>query len=102
MPLNRSVGNYFDRSGSFVRRIERWTGPASYVTGGEPCPPSTFSLGSMVKGIEGIASDGTTTRLVWWNPTTQSLQWFVPSSNVEVAAGVNLSTFSIQFEVVGL
>jgi hypothetical protein len=102
MPLVRSVGNYFDGSKAFSRRVERWTGPAAYVTGGEDCSPSTFGLGNLVAGIQGIASDGTTTRLVWWNPTTNKLQWFVPNTNVEVANGVNLSTFSIQFDVCGV
>lgn len=102
MPLVRSVGNYFDHSGNFNRRIERWTGPASYATGGEDCSPSTFGLGQIVRGINGIASDGTTVRLIWWNPATNKLMWFVPNTNVEVAAAVNLSAFSVQFEVVGI
>ncbi len=102
MPLTRSIGNYFDHSGAFSRRVERWTGPASYPTGGEACAPSVFGLGQLVKGIEGIASDGSTTRLVWWNPSTQKLQWFVPNTNAEVANLTDLSTFSVQFEVVGI
>jgi hypothetical protein len=102
MPLVRSVGPYFDHSGSFTRRVERWTGPTSYATGGESAPPSIFGLGQIIHGIQGIASNGTDTRLVWWNPTTNSLQWFVPNTNAEVANGTNLSAYSIQFEVVGI
>jgi hypothetical protein len=106
MPLGvlgvRSVGPYFDHSGNFTRRVERWTGPASYVSGGEVCDPSVFGLGQIIQGIGGIASNGTDTRLVWWNPTTNKLQWFVPNTNAEVAALTNLSAYSIQFEVVGI
>jgi len=82
--------------------VERWTGPTSYATGGETADPSVFGMGTLVHGIQGIASDGTSTRLVWWNPATNKLMWFVPNTNVEVANGTNLSTFSIQFEVVGI
>jgi len=102
MPLVRSISNYFDGSKAFSRRVERWTGPASYPTGGEPCSPATFGLGTIVAGIQGIASNGTDTRLVWWNPTTNTLQWFVPNTNAEVANGTNLAAYSIQFDVIGV
>jgi hypothetical protein len=101
MPLTRTIGNYFDSSSSFLRRVERWTGPTSYVTGGEACPASTFGLGTIVKGINGVASNGIDTRLVWWNPSTEKLQWFVPSTNVEVANNTDLSAYSIQYDVIG-
>jgi len=101
MPLSRTVGNYFDSSGSFIRRVERWAGPTSYVTGGEVVTPSVFGLGTIIAALFGVASDGTSTRLVWWNPTTNRLMWFVPNTNVEVANGTNLSTFSAQYEVIG-
>ena len=48
MPLDRSVGNYFDSSGSFIRRVARWTGPNPYVTGGEKADASVFGMGKIV------------------------------------------------------
>lgn len=101
MPLVRSIGNYFDASNSFLRRVERWTGPNPYVTGGEACAPSLFGVGTIVMGPGGVASNGTDTRLVAWNATTQKLQWFVPNTNAEVANGTDLSGYTLQFEVVG-
>lgn len=101
MPLTRSIGNYFDASGSFLRRVERWTGPSSYATGGETCSASTFGLGTLIKGPNGIAFDGTNVRLVVWQPSTNKLLWFVPNTGAEVANGVDLSAYSLQFEVVG-
>jgi hypothetical protein len=101
MPLTRTVGNYFDHSGSFNRRVERWAGPSSYVTGGEDCPAAIFGLGLMIVGPNGIAGNGTDTRLVRWNPVTNKLQWFVPNTNAEVAAAQDLSTYSFQYEVIG-
>jgi hypothetical protein len=101
MPLSRTIGNYFDTSSSFLRRVERWSGPASYVTGGEDCAPSIFGLGTIIRGINGIASNGTDTRLVWWNPATNKLMWFVPNTNAEVANGQDLSAYSIQYDVIG-
>lgn len=101
MPLTRSIGNYFDASASFLRRVERWTGPSSYATGGESCPPSTFGLGTVVRGPNGVATNGTDTRLVVWNPSTQKLMWFVPNTGAEVANAVDLSAYTLQFEVIG-
>jgi len=101
MPLTRTIGNYFDSSGSFLRRVERWAGPTSYVTGGEACAAAIFGLGTMIKGPGGIAGNGTDTRLVRWNPTTNALQWFVPNTNAEVANGTDLSAYSLQYEVIG-
>jgi hypothetical protein len=101
MPLVRSVGPYFDHSGNFTRRVERWTGPTSYPTGGEACAPADFGMGNLVKGIEGIASDGASLRFVWWNPTTNKLLWF-SDGTTQVVNGTNLSAFSVQFEVVGI
>lgn len=101
MPLTRTVGNYFDSSASFLRRVERWAGPSSYVTGGEDCSPAMFGLGLIVKGPSGIASNGTDTRLVWWNPTTEKLMWFLPDTNAQVANGQDLSAYSFQYDVIG-
>ena len=51
MPLDRSVGNYFDSSSGHLLRVARWTGPASYATGGEDVSPAVFGLGKIVEGL---------------------------------------------------
>jgi len=101
MPLDRRVGNYFDNSGSFLRRVARWTGPTSYTTGGETVNAQTFGLGTIIAAIfsEAVDAGGTGYRTPVWNPTTGKLLWF--SGVAEVTAGTDLSGYSAQFEIIG-
>lgn len=104
MPLDRSVGNYFDSSSSFLRRVARWTGPNPYATGGEAITAATFGLGKIVAILGGTANDAAgALRLAVYNPTTGKIAWYVDGAAgfVEVANGVNLSTFSGPIEVIG-
>jgi|SRR5262245_11350499 len=102
MPLDRRVGNYFDNSGSFLRRVARWSGPPSYATGGEAVTPATFGLGTIVVATFTPALDatGANPRVPIWNAATQKLQWFAPGGT-EVAAATDLSAYSAGFEVIG-
>ena len=102
MPVDRRVGNYFDNSGSFLRRAARWTGPNPYVAGGEVVTPASFGLGTIVVASFTTALDaaGANPRVVVWNPVTQKLQWF-SAPGTEVANGTDLSGYSCQFEVIG-
>lgn len=94
MPLDRSVGNYFDNTHAHLLRVGRWTGPASYATGGEDVSPSVFGLGKVIALVLAVITDGTSVRIGAWNIATGKLQWMVPSTNVEVANTTNLSTFT--------
>src|SRR5262245_55875644 len=102
MPIDRRVGNYFDSSGSFLRRAARWTGPSSYATGGETVTPATFGLGTIVVASLSPALDaaGANTRVVVWNPATQKLMWF-SAPGTEVANATDLSGYTCQFEIIG-
>src|SRR5262245_1970711 len=105
MPLDRTVGNYFDSSSSFLRRVAQWKGPVSYTTGGEAVSAQTFGLGKIVVILAGQAVDATTgVRLPVYNPTTGEIAWQLYDGTngiTEVGAGVNLSTFSSPIEVIG-
>lgn len=101
MPLVRAVGNYFDNSGSFIRRVAQWVGPSSYVTGGEDVSPSVFGMGSIAAILVTSINSGSAIRVGAWNRTTGKLQWFVPNTGAEVGAGVDLSTFTGCIEVIG-
>lgn len=104
MALDRTIGNYFDSSSSFLRRVARWTGPNPYVSGGEPITAQTFGLGKILAFLGGTAVDAAgAVRLIVYNPTTGKVMWYVDGAAgfVEVANGVNLSTFTAPFEVIG-
>ena len=94
MPLDRSVGNYFDNTHAHLVRVARWTGPTSYVTGGEDVSPAVFGLGKIIAIVGLMITDGTTMRIGVWNIATQKLQYIVPNTNAEVANATNLSTFT--------
>ena len=93
MPLDRTIGNYFDNTHAHLVRVARWTGPASYVAGGEDVSPAVFGLGKVISVQHGNATDGTNLRTMAYNPATGKLQWFVGTTGVEVAGGQNLSTY---------
>lgn len=101
MPLDRTVGNYFDNTHAHLLRVARWTGIASYVTGGEDVSPSVFGLGKIVALPTVVITDGTSFRIGVWNIATGKLQWMVPNTNVEVANGVSLAAFSGAIVVYG-
>lgn len=103
MPLDRSIGNYFDSSGSFIRRVARWTGPASYVAGGEVATAATFGMGRIVAILFGNMTDaaGSGFRVPVYNPTTGKIMVFAATGGAEISGGTDLSTFSGSIEVIG-
>jgi hypothetical protein len=69
------------------------TGPSSYTTGGHAVAEAQLGLvPELMPDVE--LTDGTTTRVAVYNYTTGKYQAFVPNTNVEVANGVDLSTFT--------
>jgi len=101
MPLDRSVGKYFDSSNTHLRRVGRWRGPSSYVTGGDPAPPALFGLSKIFAAHFAPVVDGTAYRNVVWNPLTEKVYFSAAGSGSEVAAGSDLSAFVSMFEIIG-
>lgn len=94
MTLTESNFPARDRWNDRLVREEQYTGPASYVTGGDPVnAPTELGLGE-VFGVYGIISDGSAVRVPFFDYTNQKILWFIPNTGAEVGAGVNLSTFS--------
>ena len=94
---------YRDKTATYERRLFKWTGPASYVTGGEAITPlSTFGLGTVpiVHCDAARAVGGTAIRHVRWDSTNKKMQWFDAAGN-EIANGVDLSTFVFYGEALG-
>ena len=106
MPINLSNSvlaglEFRDKSASYSRRVFQWTGPSSYVTGGESInTTNVFGLGSIAVVHAGAAYNDTDLRLVRYNPTTGKLQWF-DLAGAEVANGTDLSAYSFRGEALG-
>jgi len=98
------VPDSHDRSATKIMRYLLYTGPASYVQGGDLVASDDVGLTAIdfVNPI-GNAFDKTNSHmyLVSWDYTVGKLVWYVPNTGNEVAGAVNLSTFSVLAEVVG-
>lgn len=89
-----------DASNTRLRRIGKYTGPASYATGGDALTPAALALGQIhFAGFE-VASNGTDLRLVLYDYTNQKVKWFDLAGS-EIANGTNLSAYSARFEIIG-
>lgn len=86
------------------RRIQGiYTGPASYVTGGDPLVPADVKLGQIdvLAMQDGVLTGTSTLYTAVYDYTNQKLQWFVGTTGVEVANGVSLATLTARFEAIG-
>lgn len=105
MPTITRLGDFIDRSGTYSRRIGLYTGPASYVQGGDSFPPESVNLKSIEHADFSIAwvpgTPGTAPYSVVYDRTNKKVVWFVTTTGAEVAGATNLSTFVADFEIVG-
>lgn len=101
--INRTIGAFFDSSQGRLRRIGAYTGPSSYVTGGDSFLPADVAVGRLehLDVTSALDATGANMRILVWNPVTQKVMWFVSTSGVEVAGGVDLSGFTARFEAIG-
>ena len=90
-----------DTAGIRLRRLQLYTGPASYTTGGESISAASAKLGGIEPIPDFCISDGTDLRLMHWDRDNALLKAFVPSTNTEVANTTDLSTFTGVVEIVG-
>lgn len=83
------------------RRIQvRYTGPSSYVAGGDSFVPADVKLGQ-IHVVDGfLAWNGSAVRLVTWDPTNQKMVWYVPNTGAEASG--DLSAYKADIEVIGL
>ena len=96
-----AVKGGFDKSGDYLRRHYKYTGPASYATGGDSLPPEQCRLGFIANVLGLTLSDGTSIWIGWWDATNKKIKWYVPNTGNEVAAATNLSTAVGYLEVIG-
>lgn len=89
-----------DHTGTRIVRYGRYTGPASYATGGDPLTPANVAMGKIDVMLTDNPSDGTTIYLTRYDHTNAKMKWF-DLAGAEVAAAVNLSTFVLRYMAIG-
>lgn len=103
--LTRTNARERDTAGIRHRRVETYTGPVAYpnvgATVGDPLVGADVSLGTIEFVTPFLISSGSAVRLCYYDHTTATIRIFIPNTGVEVANGVDLSTFSGRFEVIG-
>lgn len=78
----------------------KYTGPASYVTGGEAVGEADLGVTPEVMPTL-LAHSGSAVRLLVYDYTNKKYLWYVPNTGAEVANGTDLSTFVARGVVVG-
>lgn len=101
--IDRSIGNYHDSSNARIRKIGRYVGPASYVVGGDPLVPADVGLGKIEALLFAGATDaaGTANHAPIYHADLGTVLWFSNATGVEIAGGVDLSTFAARYEAIG-
>jgi hypothetical protein len=101
--INRTIGAFFDSSQGRLRRIGGYIGPSSYVTGGDAFLPADVAMGRIehLDISNALDAAGANMRILVWNSVTQKVMWFVSTTGVEVANGVDVSGFAARFEAIG-
>jgi hypothetical protein len=103
--IDKSIGAFHDSSSARIRKIGGYTGPAVYNTTGDPITPGDLGMGKIEVMFFTTAVAGTLYLYPVWNPDPTTgggkVKWLVSTTGVEVAQGVNLSTYFARFEAIG-
>lgn len=78
-----------------------YTGPASYVTGGDPYVAGSDLPMGEIYNVLGVISNGTNIRIAVWDYTNQKLMFWDPAAGTQAANGANLSGFTGTLLVTG-
>ena len=99
--IDVTVVRPYDVAGIRRRTIAQYTGPASYVAGGDSFLAGEVQVGVLEHVIFEVATDGTNFRLLFYDHTNETVVWIVPDTGSEVAGATDLSAFNARFEAVG-
>ena len=92
--IDFTVANPYDVAGVRRRTVAQYTGPASYVVGGDPFVAGDVQIGVLDTVHFEVATDGTNFRLLFYDHTNNNVVWVVPDTGAEVAGATDLSSFS--------
>lgn len=92
-----------DESSTKRRMSGIYTGPASYVTGGDPLLPGDVKLGQIdiLDFVTAADNPFTTAYNLVYDYVNQKVIWLVQTTGLQVANATNLSTLSARFEAIG-
>jgi hypothetical protein len=76
-----------------------YTGPATYVAGGDSLLPADVGFSNIDYVEAGLAWNGTAVRLVVYDYTNQKLIWYVPNTGSEASG--DLSAFTLRIVIFG-
>lgn len=89
-----------DASNTRIRRFGIYTGPTSYVTGGDAFTPANIAMGQIHFIVFEPPTNGTAIVVARYDYTNQKVKWF-DYAGVEQSNAANLSTYSARYEAVG-
>lgn len=101
---NDVIIDVHDKSASKLRKVGMlYTGPSSYVTGGDAISGPDCGLGSIDMILfAGLPYNGSNSvYLVHYRAAAGKILWYVPNTNAEVANGVDLSSYIVRIEAIG-
>jgi hypothetical protein len=98
--IDRTIGAFHDSSHARIRKIGAYTGPASYVVGGDPFTAADVGMGRIELLVLEPASNGTDLRIARYDYTAGTVKWF-DLAGAELAGATVLSAYSARFEAIG-
>lgn len=101
----KTVPNGQDTFGGHFYGTVDYSGPASYVQGGDAIDPHIFGFPNTILSLS-ASYDQTATyeakqRPIQNGTTPWQLEWRVLSTGAEVMAGVNLSAYTVRLSAIG-
>jgi len=92
-----------------------YSGPASYVQGGDSISPASFGMYNNIQTLVGsidqsgkfmavprpLANGVTQWQLIWISLTTATVGGQAQTAGTEAATGTNLSTFTVRLSAIG-
>lgn len=102
MTIDKTSGAipFRDKSADRLRLTFKFTGPASYATGGDSVTAAELGMGKVHVWNGATVSNGTVILLVHYDYANRKLKYF-DLTGAEVAATTNLSTYTGYAEVIG-
>lgn len=98
--LDKTIGAFHDSSNARIRKIGNYTGPASYVAGGDSLTPADLGMGRIEMLNFEIATNGTVVLLVRYDYTNNKVKWF-DLAGAELAGATALGAYTARFEAIG-